>query len=79
VRDAEDGMPKRTGRYPTRYPFREIAASGNVAVLTAGDDFEGDEHKVRAAAYSWARRHGYRVVTRINGERGEFFVQFVRA
>lgn len=70
-------MPKRTGGFGARYPWREIADSGQIGVLVAGEDYDGDTQNPVRAAYQWGKAHGYRVRTRTNPVRGEVFIQFL--
>lgn len=71
-----DELPKRrVGE--GRYPWREIALSGKVGVLVQGEDFDGRVQQPARAAYQWARANGYRVRTRTDRARGEFYVQFL--
>jgi hypothetical protein len=70
-----DRLPPRQG-YPTKYPWPEIAASGHIAVLVQGDDFDGPLTRPVNAAYDWAKRWGYRVESRTHPAKGEVFIKF---
>lgn len=71
-------LPKRQGNYKARYPWREIAESGQVGVLVRGDDYDGHVQKPLSAAYQWAKTNGYRVKTRTDWDKGELYVEFSR-